>query len=143
MCHTEFQKIKMALMELLQYGNFFSKLLNLFVKSSIDCPQLFTVQSIGELKAIGHKVKYSRKVDEGLKYNYDLIVVSSSIVCHETEVEAVKVLKNDNIVLVVGPFATSIKNYINAGAKVIYGEPEMFFHKFYYSLEKLILCQIL
>ena len=76
------------------YGNnFFSKLLNLFVKSSIDCPQLFTVQSIGELKAIGHKVKYSRKVDEGLKYNYDLIVVSSSIVCHETEIEAIKILK--------------------------------------------------
>ncbi len=122
------------------YGNnFFSKLLNLFVKSSIDCPQLFTVQSIGELKAIGHKVKYSRKVEEGLKYNYDLIVLPSSIVCHETEVETVKVLKkNDNTVLVVGPFATSNpKNYINAGAKVIYGEPEMFFHKFNYSIEEI------
>ena len=40
--------------------------------------------------------------------------------------------------MVVGPFATSNpKNYINAGAKVIYGEPEMFFHKFYYSLEEI------
>ena len=76
------------------YGdNFISKLLNLFVKSSIDCPQLFVVQSIGELKASGHKVKYSKKIDEVFKDNYDFVVIPSSIVCHETEIEAIKILK--------------------------------------------------
>ena len=38
----------------------------------------------------------------------------------------------------VGPFATSNpKNYINAGSKVVLGEPEMFFHNFDYSREEL------
>ena len=55
----------------------------------------------------------------------------SSIVCHETEIEYLKELKKENkLVLVIGPFATSNpENYIKAGGIVIKGEPEMFFHK--------------
>ena len=120
------------------YGkNLFSQLLSLFVKSSIDCPQLFAVQSIGELKASGHEVSYSKKIDEKLKY--DLIVVPSSIVCHETEIETIKNLKKtDNTVLVIGPFATSNpQNYTKAGAKVVIGEPEMFFHNFNYDITEI------
>ena len=56
----------------------------------------------------------------------------SSIVCHETEIEIIQTLiKNHKNVIVVGPFATTYPEpYLKAGAKVIKGEPEMFFHKF-------------
>ena len=120
------------------YGkNLLSKFLSLFIKSSIDCPQLFVVQSIGELKASNHEVSYSKKNDENS--SYDLIVIPSSIVCHETEVEVIKTLKkNNNTVLVIGPFATSNpNNYIKAGAKVVIGEPEMFFHNFNYEIDEI------
>ena len=62
---------------------------------------------------------------------YDLYILPSSIVCHETEIKFVKLLKEKNKkIIVIGPFATSnFEPYLEAGAHVIKGEPEMFFHK--------------
>ena len=38
----------------------------------------------------------------------------------------------------IGPFATSNpENYIKAGAKVVKGEPEMFFHNFKMSIQEI------
>ena len=112
------------------YGtSLFSKLLSLAVKNSIDFPPLYAVQTCGELLNCGHNVSYSKELD--LEKEYDMYIMPFSIVCHETEIECLKKLKKENkLVLVIGPFATSNpENYIKAGGIVIKGEPEMFFHK--------------
>ena len=112
------------------YGtSLFNKLLSLVVKNSIDFPPLYAVQTCGELLNCGHNVSYSKELD--LEKEYDLYIMPSSIVCHETEIEYLKKLKKENkLVIIIGPFATSNpENYIKAGGIVIKGEPEMFFHK--------------
>ena len=107
-----------------------AQVLKRLVKSSIDFPQLFVVQTCGELASSGHQVEYSTKLD--LNGDYDLYILPSSIVCHETEIKFVKLLKEKNKkIIVIGPFATSnFEPYLEAGAHVIKGEPEMFFHKY-------------
>ena len=65
------------------YGTtLFSKLLRLYVKYSIDFPPLYVAQVCGELLNCGHNVSYSKELD--LEKEYDLYIMPSSIVCHET-----------------------------------------------------------
>ncbi len=112
------------------YGkSFISRLLRLVVKNSIDFPPHYFVQLAGELISSGHKVTYSKEANDE---NYDFYILSSSIVCHETEIKTIAhLVKKGHTVLVVGPFATNNSDlYVKAGAKVIKGEPEMFFHNF-------------
>ena len=120
-----------------QYGdNFFCKILNFLVRYSDSSPPLFAAQIIGELHSFGHNVEYEQNIP---KKNYDLYIIISSIVCHETEIEVIKKLKLDKKnVIAVGSFATAVpQKYIEAGAKVVSGEPDMFFHNFNYKKEDL------
>ena len=113
------------------YGDgFISRLLRYVVKNSIDFPPLYSVHVCGELIKSGHNVKYSKELN--FEENFDLYILPSSIVCHETEIEYLKKLKNNNkTVIVIGPFVTSNPvKYLENGAIVIKGEPEMYFHKF-------------
>ena len=119
------------------YGNnLFCKILNFLVRYSYSSPPLYAAQIIGELKSSGHNVEYDQKIP---KKNYDLYIIISSIVCHETEIEVVKKLKLDKKnIIAVGVFATTVpQKYIEAGAKVVSGEPDMFFHNFNYKKEEL------
>ena len=121
------------------YGNtIFTKFLKLIVSKSIDFPPLFTVQVIGELKSSNHNVKFSKKIPTNI-HDFDFVIIASSIVCHETEIETIKKVKSYNkVVFAIGPFATSNPdNYLKAGAKVLIGEPEMFFHKFDLSMSEI------
>ena len=114
------------------YGDsILSKILKLVVKGSVDFPPLYSVQVCGELASTNHRVTYKREEDNFK--NYDLILVPSSIVCHETEIKKIKEITNFNKkVIAIGPFASSNpKNYLDAGASVLKGEPEMFFHNFH------------
>jgi radical SAM superfamily enzyme YgiQ (UPF0313 family) len=123
------------------YGDgFVSRILRYLVKNSIDFPPLYAVQTCGELVNSGHNVDFSKELD--LEKKYDLYILPSSIVCHETEIEYVQILKkNSKNVIVIGPFVTSTPEpYLRAGATIIKGEPEMFFHQFnktVLDLEKL------
>jgi len=107
-----------------------SKLLKFMVKNSVDFPPLYAVYVCGQLVKSGHEVTYSKELN--LNENYDLYILPTSIVCHETEIECLKQLKKKGKkVIAIGPFATSnSENYIENGAIVIKGEPEMYFHKF-------------
>ena len=113
------------------YGDsWFSKLLKLFVKNSINFPPLYSVQVCGELKALGHELEFKKKVGAEEAISYDLIIMPSSIVCHETEIDVIKKISEKNKILVIGPFAASNpNNYLKNGAAVLLGEPENFFHK--------------
>ena len=113
------------------YGDdIFSKFVSSIVKKSINFPPLYAVQSIGELINNGHNVEFSNNFITDS--HFDLYVVTSSIVCHETEIAVIKNLKNHNKnIFAIGPFATVMPEpYIDAGATVIKGEPEMFFHTY-------------
>ena len=102
------------------YGKtLFTKFLKFVVNKSIEFPPLFSVQVLGELKDANHSVEYSKTIPDNLEF-FDFIILASSIVCHETEIDTIKKLKKFNkIVFAIGPFATSNPdNYIQAGAKV-------------------------
>ena len=119
------------------YGdNLFCKLLSLLVRYSDQSPPLYAAQIIGELLNAGHKVEYSQKINDN---DYDLYLIISSIVCHETELDCIKKLKLKNkLIIATGPFAASVpQNYIDAGAKVLFGEPDMFFHKFNLDIDEI------
>lgn len=127
------------------YGDdIFSRLVSSIVRKSINFPPLYAVQSIGELVSNGHNVEFSNNLI--IDNRFDLYVVTSSIVCHETEIEVIRKLKHQNKnIFAIGPFATVMPEpYVNAGATVIKGEPEMFFHTFiskeneFHKLPKII-----
>ena len=110
------------------YGSgFLSVILKKFVKKNINIPPLYVAQVVGELKKNGHDVYY--KNNSNNDEEYDLFIVVSSIVCHELEIDHIKKLSKKNVkIFSIGPFASNIPNpYIQAGSKIILGEPEMFF----------------
>ena len=75
------------------YGDsLLSKILKFFVKGSVDFPPLYSVQVCGEIANMNNYVEYKRR--ENNFDNYDLIIVPSSIVCHESEIEKIKEIAN-------------------------------------------------
>ena len=89
------------------YGSgIISRVLKYIVKNSIDFPPLYSVYVIGQLVKLGHDVTYSKELN--LYNDYDLYILPSSIVCHETEIEyLIQLRKKNKKVIVIGPFATS------------------------------------
>ena len=129
------------------YGDdFFSKTISKFVKNSIDFPPFYIVQIIGELLKNLYEVEFVKDIEKK-KYNlneYNFFIVATSIVCHETEVQIIDYLKKNinsetQVIFAVGPFASAMPdNYVKAGAKVIKGEPEMFFYNFIFKEHEVI-----
>jgi len=109
--------------------NFFNLILSYFVKKLIQYPPLYVAYSISVLKKKGYDVTYENDVD--LVNNVDLCLVTSSIVCHETELEVLKKLKKREIYTgVIGSFCTAVPDlYIKESDFVISGEPEFFLLK--------------
>ena len=112
------------------YGDaFIPRLLRFAAKAALDWPPLYAAYAAGALRAAGHEVEYSRKFAGGA---FDLCLLATSIVAHETEVAAARQVSLAGIpVAAIGPFAnTMAQPYLDAGAFVVRGEPEMFFHDF-------------
>lgn len=121
------------------YGDgFIARLLTKVKAKSVDWPPLYSVYTTDVLKKQGHTVKFLRspigKFDISSVQDVDLCLVTTSIVCHETEVQLIKLIKQQNQNLPVGAMgsvATSLSTpYIEAGAFVISGEPEFFFKQY-------------
>lgn len=106
-----------------------SRVLTWLFAREVDWPPLYAVHVAGVLRHQGHEVAYSRQWGAEQHRGWDLCLVTSSIVCHETEVETVRAVVATGVpVGVMGPFATTLPApYVAAGAFVISGEPEMFF----------------
>lgn len=104
-----------------------SRMITRLFSNEVDWPPLHCVYTAGVLKEQGHDVSYARDWPEGV--TFDLCLVTSSIVCHETELDAIERAAAKGIpVGVIGPFATTMPEpYQERGAFVIKGEPEMFF----------------
>lgn len=92
-------------------------------------PPLFAAYTYSVLKKNGHKVNYKQELPENYKF-FDLVIIVSSIVSHETEIELIKRINNKVKIFIIGPFATNnSEKYINYNISIIMGEPEFFFMK--------------
>ncbi|MFL2630134.1 MAG: B12-binding domain-containing radical SAM protein [Thermodesulfobacteriota bacterium] len=109
------------------YGDsLFAKFLKRISKRTNFWPPLYLMYTGAVLREQGHSIEYANKDTE---YEaYDAIIMSSSIVCHESEIEAIRGMKDKNKVIVIGSFVTNNpKRYIDEGVNVIIGEPEFYF----------------
>jgi radical SAM superfamily enzyme YgiQ (UPF0313 family) len=107
----------------------FPSLLTYIKKKSTDFPPLYLAYLSGVLRSKGHKVLYGR--NKFPPKDTDIVLLSSSIVEHNTELEWGKLLKSKNYKNIgyVGPFATVMADeYLKVGDFVVLGEPEFYFH---------------
>lgn len=103
------------------------RLLAKLQKKGVDFPPLYLMSSLSVADSQGHHCSYSR--DPNITFgDYDLVIMSSSIVCCESEIAAAKSLTAKGIpVLVIGPFASQLPDlYLQAGTSVLVGEPDTF-----------------
>ena len=90
-------------------------------------PPLFAAYTFSVLRKNGHDVYYKDHLPINFE-SFELILIVSSIVSHETEIEVIKEINNKVKIFVIGPFATSnSQKYIKYDLSVIMGEPEFFF----------------
>jgi len=113
------------------FGNsFFSKLINALVSKMINMPPMYSMYIFSILKNKNLQVTYSKNYDPENLDEFDYIVTTSSIICHETEIKALEelVAKNKKI-FVAGIFANVMKKKykFHKNIYVIPGEPEAFF----------------
>lgn len=118
------------------YGDgFISKLLTKVKAKSVDWPPLYSLYCASVLKSQGHCVNFLRgtleQFDIDSLLDQDLCILTTSIVCHETEIKLIKKIKKERpelTILAIGSVATVLtENYIDAGAVVLCGEPEFYF----------------
>ena len=91
---------------------------------------MHAIYTYSVLEKMGHEIVYRENLGDDFK-NFDIYIIVSSIVCCETEVNIIKVLKSENKkVFVMSPFATNNPDkYIETGATIISGESEFYFLK--------------
>ncbi len=110
-----------------------ARTLRWLISRNIDWPPLYAAYTASVLRDQGHEVEFSRELSQKhLEGDAPgLCLVMSSIVAHETEIEAIEKIRACGITVgAIGPFASSVSApYIDAGAFVIAGEPEMYFLK--------------
>jgi radical SAM superfamily enzyme YgiQ (UPF0313 family) len=95
-------------------------------------PPLFAAYVFSCLKKNKHEIKYTQTLPVDIN-DYELIIIVSSIVSHETEIEKIKEIKkinNNKKIFIIGPFATNNATlYEPYDVTIVIGEPEFFFYK--------------
>ena len=107
-----------------------SKLINSLVSKMINMPPMYSMYIFSILKKRGIDVDYSKNYNSYNLDKVDFIVTTSSIICHETEIKALKDLVSKNKkIFVTGIFANVMKEKygFDENIYVIPGEPESFF----------------
>ena len=102
--------------------------LKYLMKKNSHWPPMHAVYTYTVLEKMGHEIDYKEELPDNF-IDYELFIIVSSIVCCETEIEIINLLKSKNKkIFAIGPFATNIpKKYYEAGATVISGESEFYF----------------
>jgi len=123
------------------FGNsFFSKMINYFVSKMINMPPMYALYIFSILKNKNIDVEYTKNTKDQKKINdADYIIMPTSIIAHETEIEILKTLTDKNKkIFVVGVFSSVMKEKYNINnAYVVPGEPEKFFLKVSYNKKDL------
>ena len=111
-------------------NNYLGKFMNLFVSKTITMPPMAAIYVHSIIKNKNCYVKYTKKLpkDDELK-NYNYVIMPSSIIAHETEVELLKkVAEQNSKIFIIGIFANIKKEaYQLKNSFVVPGEPEAFF----------------
>ena len=110
------------------FGNtFFSKFLNLYVDGNIGMPSV-EIMIISSILRENNEVHYTRDLNDSEISKADYIILPSSIIAHETEINSLSSLK-DKKVFVTGIFATVMKEkYLRSNSIVIKNESDTFFY---------------
>src|SRR6056300_976775 len=75
------------------FGNsLFSKLLNVYVDTNIGMPSI-EIMIISSILKQEHEVHYTRNIKDIQIEKCDFIILPSSIIAHETEIDALNLLK--------------------------------------------------
>ena len=112
-------------------NNFFSKLLNIYVESKIGMPAMEIMYISSILKA-HNEVFYTRNKDDEKIRDADFIILPSSIIAHETEVQTLEFLKNKRV-FVTGIFSNILREkYQYSNTVIVKNEADTFF----YNLQK-------
>ena len=123
------------------FGNsLLSLIANKLVSKMICMPPMYSMYIYSILKRKGFDVEYERDYNkESVIDKADYIIMPSSIVAHETEVEVLKYLTiKSKKVFVVGVFSSVLKdNYLMKNSFVVPGEPESFFLNLKFDKENL------
>ena len=101
--------------------------LSYFVKKTIFWPNLSFAQLMQEFKSRNHFVSYKKHIgNEPNVDGYDVIFVCNSIVCFETEIDAIKnILKEKKVpIFLCGAFAEFAQEKIPKGVNLITGNYE-------------------
>ena len=111
-------------------NNYLGKFMNLFVSKTITMPPMAAIYVHSIIKNKNCYVKYTKKLpkDDELK-NYNYVIMPSSIIAHETEIETLKKITSlHSKVFIIGIFANIKKDaYQMKNSFVVPGEPEAFF----------------
>ena len=111
-------------------SNFIGKLMNFFVNKTISMPPMSALYIYSIIKKKNVEVRYEKKLDKIRNLSeYNFVIMPSSIIAHETEVDTLKkLIKLGLKVFVIGIFANVKKEiYQMKNSFVIPGEPETFF----------------
>ena len=124
------------------FGNsLFSKIINAYVSKMICMPPMYAIYVYSILKNKGLNVDYSRNYKEKKIFDdVDYVIMPSSIICHETEVRALKKITQEmgKKVFVIGIFSSVMKTkYEMKNSYIVPGEPESFFSKISYNQKDL------
>ena len=123
------------------FGNtIFSKALNKFVSKMISMPPMYALYIYSILKEKKINIHYERNFKNKKAIDdADYIIMPTSIIAHETEVEVLNSLSNQSKkIFVVGIFSSVLKdNYKTKSSYVVPGEPEEFFLKLKYEKSNL------
>ena len=103
----------------------FTKLLAKYQKVSIFYPPIYLISTLGVAESIGHQCVFSTILEDASN-NFDIFILSSSIVACETEIKGIGHLKSyKKPILTIGPFASTCpEKYIMSGSSVLKGEPD-------------------
>lgn len=122
------------------FGNsILSKILNVFTASQIHQPTMGIGYLMSILKSEKTEIHYTHDENSDEIKNSDFVILNSSIVAHETELEALKFLSSINKkTFVIGIFSTIKKEeYLKYNPILIEGEAEKFFTSEDLSFENL------
>ena len=110
------------------FGNsFFSKILNAYVDNNIGMPAI-EIMIISSILKENHIVHYTRDIKDREIDDCDFIILPSSIIAHETEVETLSKLEHKKI-FITGIFASTMKEkYLSKNSIVIKNEADTFFY---------------
>ena len=118
------------------FGNsLFTKTLNIYVDRQIGMPAM-EIMYISSILKKKHNVFYTRDVKDPILNEADFIILPSSIIAHETEIDTIKFLK-DKKIFVTGIFSNILKERYNfENTYIVKNESDIFFYNLY-KLNKL------